>query len=323
MQDRQNEEFCPSPPLPDGEVSPGAALGTRFENLRWFIETKNRTPIPPRCPLGKAFALLDDRFIPPPVSKTEKQHLIRLVQKHRIGDWAVNALFARHTDPTRHVDAVVHGHFIDAELLAADTNESRFTMLQPLGIGTLFMAGCLVQGGRGGRITISGNQVEGYDISYEHRLGPMLIERKDRAYEAGLNDTPQKQLEIVLEQIELKGPKIPRQDTARILSVGFWSSKFLSKEEFESRFFEPIRAEFLANPNDSKWPDCVTIEFMAGFNDYIRGRLILAGNRRPEFIRIYPVLAAAMPEQELVTAIGLGPDGLPRLIKRVIRPFRD
>src|SRR5258707_1133039 len=287
-------DYCPSPALPDGQVwVPKVHIATLFENLRWFLETKSGKTIPPDCPLGKAFALVADRFNSPQVSEIEKQYLIRLVQKFRFGDWSVNALFARHTDPTRHVDAVVHGHFIDAELFAADTNEGRFRMRHPLGIGTLYTAARLVQGGRGGRITISGDQVQGYDINYEHQLGPILVERKDRAYEAGLNDTPKKQLEIVLEQIELKGSKIPCEGTATILSVGFWSGEFLSRDEFNLRFWEPIRAEFLANPNATKWPDCVMIDFMTGYNYYIHGRLILWAGLRPEFGRIYPVLAAA------------------------------
>src|SRR5260370_11935726 len=116
-----------------------------------------------------AFALVADRFNSPQVPEIEKQYLIRLVQKFRFGDWSVNALFARHTDPDRHVEAVVHESFINEELFAADSSQAWHTMKHPLGIGTLYTAGRLVQGGLGGRITISGNQAEGYDINYEHR----------------------------------------------------------------------------------------------------------------------------------------------------------
>src|SRR5258707_5233817 len=115
-------DYCPSPALPDGQVwVPKVHIATLFENLRWFLETKSGKTIPPDCPLGKAFALVADRFNSPQVPEIEKQYLIRLVQKFRFGDWSVNALFARHPDPTRHVDAVVHGHFIDGELFAADS----------------------------------------------------------------------------------------------------------------------------------------------------------------------------------------------------------
>jgi len=247
------QEYCPSPPLPDGQVwLPKIDPAIQLENLRWFIESKNGMTIPPKCPLSRALALVENRHNPPlPSSLAEAVYLVRLVQAFRFADWGINALFAQQTDPTRHVEAVVHETFINAELFAADSSQAWHTLRHPLGIGTLYTAGRLVQGGRKGRITISGNKVEGYDINYESPLGPMLIERKDRAYEPGLNDTPQKQLEIVLEQIELKGPKIPRQGPARILSLGFWHGQFLSKDEFESFFWKAIPHQIPGQPDRS------------------------------------------------------------------------
>src|SRR5215510_7121984 len=194
-------DYCPSPPLPEWEISPGQIpLKTPLVDLRWFVEQNLRLVIPPECPLGRAVALSENPSLAPSTPSDEERHYyVRLMQGYRLADWSVRALFARQTNPARQITATVPRGFVTEELLTV--HGGRNQLPQPGGIGTLYTAGRLAQSGFGGRINISGPRRKGYDILYETRLGPMLIERKDRAYEDGLDDTVENQIQYVLERI--------------------------------------------------------------------------------------------------------------------------
>lgn len=80
--------------------------------------------------------------------------------------------------------------------------------------------GRLVQAG-GGSVCIYGNQVAGHDIRWTTESGDLvLVERKDRPYEPGLTDTPEKRVHRVID--EVRKARIPSEPAAcRVLTVGF------------------------------------------------------------------------------------------------------
>ncbi len=159
--------------------------------IRWFIEEREglRIKASPLVDLLGAYAVADlnapsksVESIPPDTALFllhASAHFMRLA-------WAIRALCGR--DSLEQVDA----SFITAELLGEDSKERDITRKLPGGIGTLVFAGRLVQAG-GGRVRIYGNQVRGHDIRWATADGDtVLIERKDRSYEAGLSDTAEK-----------------------------------------------------------------------------------------------------------------------------------
>ncbi len=77
-----------------------------------------------------------------------------------------------------------------------------------------------VQAG-GGRVSISGNKKVGHDIHWVTAVGDnVLVERKDRSYEAGLTDSDEDRAAKVVEEVE--NACIPvRPKTLRVLTVGF------------------------------------------------------------------------------------------------------
>jgi len=105
-------------------------------------------------------------------------------------------------------------------LLGADTKQRSAEYALPAGVGTMMLAARLTQAGAG-RVTIHGSGVAGHDIRWITRSSDLvLVERKDRSYDAGLRDSPEKRVRRV--QDEVRNSKIPTDAGAcRILSVGF------------------------------------------------------------------------------------------------------
>ena len=83
----------------------------------------------------------------------------------------------------------------------------------------------------GGRICVNGNQVKGHDIRWVTAEGvTVLVERKDRSYEAGLADTAEQRAQKVVD--EARRSRIPVEPgAARILAVGF--QHLVSPEDME------------------------------------------------------------------------------------------
>ena len=212
--------------LPEGEVTPWPGPGDRQELLerdvriiRWFIEQREGRKIG-TSPLGDLLEAYKGADLNAPSTTVESvptdtalfllhasAHFMRLA-------WAIRALCGR--GALEQVD----GSFITDELLGQDSKERDIKRKLPGGVGTLVFAGRLVQAG-GGRVRISGNQVPGHDIRWVTADGDtVLVERKDRSYEAGVTDTAEKRAIRVIQ--EVKRTHIPVESgAARILVVGF------------------------------------------------------------------------------------------------------
>ena len=132
--------------------------------------------------------------------------------------WAIRALHGNSGCIDR-VDA----SYIDDELLGEDSKERGVERTLPAGIGTMVIAGRLVQAGRGRIISINGHRGIGHDIKWVTGADDTVyVERKDRSYEAGLADTPEKRIARVIRDTRNAGLTMPREHgAARVLLVGF------------------------------------------------------------------------------------------------------
>ncbi len=216
----------PFSPLPKGEVSPRHEPGHWYdlvrrdcEIIRWFVEHEMRLKFR-ASPLGDLIELYDkvDPNVPAPPIEALSTEVARFglqitAQFQRLA-WAVRALYGN--DAVKQIDA----SFVTCEVLDADTKERSAQRKLPGGIGTLMFAGRLVQVG-GGRVRINGNRIAGHDIRWVTATGDLvLVERKDRSYEAGLKDTADKRVRRVID--EITKARIPNERGAcRILTVGF------------------------------------------------------------------------------------------------------
>src|SRR5262249_17723614 len=120
----------------------------------------------------------------------------------------------------------------------------------------------LVQAGGGRIVSISGKGRRGHDIRWITGQGQtVLIERKDRAYEPGLNDTAEKRVARVLREVCHAGPTIPEEPgAARILVVGFQHLVRPSEaEKVDRQYREALQKEF-ASGFSPKFPNFLVIE---------------------------------------------------------------
>jgi hypothetical protein len=192
--------------------------------VRWFIEERWGRRIKPGSILGELLAASDAVDMSRPAKTVDE--LDREVARHGLHltaglvrlAWAVRALHGSDGAIDR-VDAT----FIDDELLGEDTKERNAERKLPAGIGTLVFAGRLVQAGRGRIVSINGHRGVGHDIKWVTGAGDTVyVERKDRSYEAGLTDTPEKRVARLLYETRRAGLTMPRErGAARVLVVGF------------------------------------------------------------------------------------------------------
>jgi hypothetical protein len=244
----------PFPPLPPGEVTTSTGPGDIQELLqrdirivRWFIERWRRT-LDAASPLGRLLTLSEQADLKGP-SKTIEE-LDREVARHglylgstlvRVA-WAVRALHGNGGAIDR-----VDGTFIDDELLGEDSKQRDIERKLPAGVGTLVFAGRLVQAGQGRILSINGHRGVGHDIKWVTGQGDTVyVERKDRSYEAGLADTPEKRVLRVVAETRKAGLAMPRErGAARVLVVGF--QHLVPKREqkhVERGYSEALRSEF-------------------------------------------------------------------------------
>jgi hypothetical protein len=294
-------------PLPEGDVSawhgggdPEALIARDLQIVRWFIEERWGRKIDPATPLGEVMERASAANLKAPqgenLSEEDMRHALHAISHLPRLAWAVRALHGR--DSVDWVDA----SFIDNELLGADDTGSGRRKLA-LGIGTLVFAGRLVQGAGGRIVSINGNSISsrGHDIQWLTPHGEtVFIERKDRAYEAGLNDTPEKQVRRVLSEVVTAGPKMPQEPKAfRVLVVGFQHLVRPGEEEkFSTRYGAELNAAIADGALTGSLLDCVIVEHL-GFEAKIGGLKtnffdVHLVQRRPEFIkRVLPLLARA------------------------------
>jgi hypothetical protein len=250
-----NATSFPFPALPPGEVTPSTGPGDIQELLqrdirivRWFIEERWRKRSDPASPLGHLLTLSEQADLKGPAKTVDE--LDREVARHglylsstlvRVA-WAVRALHGNGGA----IDQV-DGTFIDDELLGEDSKQRDIERKLPAGVGTLVLAGRLVQAGQGRIISINGHRGVGHDIKWVTAQGDTVyVERKDRSYEAGLADTPEKRVARVIEETRKAGLAMPRERGAsRVLVVGF--QHLVRKSEVkhvERGYSEALRSEF-------------------------------------------------------------------------------
>jgi hypothetical protein len=226
-------EPFPFPPLTDGDLSPGSGPGDIQELLqrdvqivRWFIEKAGWTDrgIPPASALGEFLAASEAINLHGPsktveeVERENARHLLHFSASLVRLAWAIRAL---HGFPGL-IDRV-DASFIGAELLGSDTKEPGVEKVLPAGVGTIVFAGRLLQAGGGRVVSINGHHGVGHDIKWVSGAGDTFyIERKDRSYEAGLADTPEKRIGRVVAETRKAGLSMPQDlGAVRVLVVGF------------------------------------------------------------------------------------------------------
>jgi hypothetical protein len=210
-------------------------------------------------PLGEfmsAYDQADPNMVVPPfesIPLEQRRYLLHGSAQFERLAWAIWVLYGN--DAVEQVD----GSFVRHEVLGADNPLAERKL--PGGIGTLDMAARLVQAG-GGRVSVFGNKVEGHDIRWVTGDGDVvLVERKDRSYEAGLTDTPEKRARRIIEEIE--GSHIPDELGAlRVLVVGFQHLVLSADTEQTDKYYQSaMEEEFKATPV-ADLPHVVLIEHL-------------------------------------------------------------
>jgi hypothetical protein len=186
----------PYPALPRGEFHPRRELGhwhalvqRDARIVRWFIEDEVGLAFGD-SPLGdflRAYDQSDPNIVVPPfesIPLEQRRYLLHGSAQFERLAWAIWVLYGG--DAVEQMD----GSFVRHGVLGGDNPQAERKL--PGGIGTLNIAARLVQVG-GGRVGIYGNKGEGHDIRWVTDDGDVvLIERKDRSYEAGLAAPPEK-----------------------------------------------------------------------------------------------------------------------------------
>lgn len=258
----------PFPPLPQGQVSRRKEPGHWYdlvrrdcEIIRWFVEQKMRLKFR-ASPLGDLIELyekVDAKAPAPPIealSSEVAQFGLHLTAQFERLAWAVRALYGN--DAVEQIDA----SFVTREILDGDTKERNAEKKLPGGIGTLMFAGRLVLVG-GGRVRINGNRIAGHDIRWVTAIGDLvLVERKDRSYEAGLNDTAAKRVRRVID--EIKKARIPNEPgSCRILTVGFQHLVEEGEmEQIDRLYHRAIRKAFKHANSKGSLPHFVVVEHL-------------------------------------------------------------
>jgi hypothetical protein len=218
--------------------------------------------------------------------------------------WAVRALYG-----TEGALGRVDASFIESQLLGDDSKQKGVRTL-PAGVGTLVIAARLVQAGRGCIKYITGHRGAGHDIKWVTGAGDTVyVERKDRSYEAGLSDTPEKRIWRVIEETRKAGLTLPRErGAARVLVVGF--QHLVRKREakrVDRAYTEALKRHVLGGRvRLDDLPHLVIVEHLGlepktGGDkfDYFSPQPL--NIKRPPFMkRVLPLLARALGWRELV-----------------------
>ncbi|HET9683639.1 MAG TPA: hypothetical protein VFP15_06015 [Gemmatimonadaceae bacterium] len=258
----------PLPPLPSGEFHPRRDLGHWHDLvqrdvgiIRWFIQDEMGLNFE-ESPLKQAldiYVQVDRNVVAPafddiPIER--RQHGLHFSAQFERLAWAIWVLYGN--DAVERMD----GSFVRREIMSTDSKERGAEQVLPAGVGTMVFAARLVQAG-GGRICLYGNQVEGHDIRWVTNDGDLvLVERKDRPYEPGLNDTPAKRCRWIIGKVN--ETKIPTEEPGafRVLSVGFQSLvRNAETEEMDKRYERALREAFTDKPK-SDLPHVVIIEHL-------------------------------------------------------------
>ena len=242
----------PYPALSRGEFHPRrdldhwhALVQRDARIIRWFIQDEMDLDFGD-SPLGQFMGLYDQadpNMVVPPfesIALEQRRYLLHGSAQFERLAWAIWVLYG--SDAVEQMD----GSFVRREVLGADNPQADRKL--PGGIGTLHIAARLVQAG-GGRVSLFGNKVEGHDIRWVTGDGDVvLVERKDRAYEAGLTDTPEKRARRILE--EINGSHIPDESSAfRVLVVGFQNLVLnADTEQTDKSYQRAIEEEFKGVP---------------------------------------------------------------------------
>lgn len=155
----------------------------------------------------------------------------------------------------------IHASFVRDELLGADTKQRSAEYALPAGVGTMMLAARLTKAG-GGRVTIHGSGVAGHDIRWITRSSDLVLaERKDRSYDAGLRDSPEKRVRRV--QDEVRKSKIPTDPGAcRILSVGFQHLVTAAKTPAWDRLYARALKPFKLSRERKRLPHFILVEHL-------------------------------------------------------------
>lgn len=293
---------------PKGEVSPRPEPGHWYdlvrrdsEIIRWFVEDHMGLQFG-ASPLGDLLALyaqVEPNAPSPAIEKMTPESArfgLHITAQFARLAWAIRVLYGNRA--VEQIDA----SFVTHEVLDADTKQRGVERKLPGGIGTVMFAARLVQAG-GGQVRINGNQVAGHDIRWVTRDGDLvLVERKDRSYEAGLTDTTQKRVRRVID--EANSARIPALPGAcRILTVGFQHLVGDAASEEIDRAYQTAVEEAFENAPKVDLPHVVVVEHL--------GLEPRTGGERSDFFSPQPIhLDPAMEPvmRLLVAALGVEPE---------------
>jgi hypothetical protein len=298
----------PFPRLPKGEVSPRHEPGhwhdlvrRDIDIIRWFIEQEMalRFSPSPLLDLLTLYAQVERNASGPRIEDipTDRARFgLHITAQFERLAWAVRALYGN--DAVERIDAT----FVTDEILDADTKEQNVERKLPAGVGTLMFAARLVQAG-GGRVCIYGHRGAGHDIRWLTGDGDLvLVERKDRSYEAGLKDTAEKRIRRVID--EVRSAHIPPEPGAcRILVVGFQHLVGNADIAQTDRAYQTALEREFENTHDPNLPHVVVIEHL--------GLEPRTGGEKSTFFSPQPIQVDDAKDTVLrlvVRALGVDPD---------------
>jgi hypothetical protein len=228
--------------------------------VEWFVD--NWAPgfkIPGTAPLGLlldtiAYSERGEMFTPFASLEEQVAWEYRLFALRRL-EWSIRALHGR---AGRLLG--VHQSFITKELMGVDSRTATWGM--PLGVGTVCVAGRLMQAA-GGEMTITGTGAAGHDIRWEPATGGLVIlERKDRAFEIGATESIASRVKYLIGKVREAGRGFPRDpDAGRVLAVGFPGYVPANAAKRTRRRIDvELRRAFGASPRSDELPDFLIVE---------------------------------------------------------------
>jgi hypothetical protein len=286
-------------PTPDpGDLrDPGgwSNAGTARDIVLWFMRTwAPGYELPPTSPMGtilEAVARHGRREATAPL----ESNVETAAWEHR---FLVLRLLARRISALHGRAGVlrdVHESFITQELSGIDNQTAMWGM--PRGVGTVCLAGRLLQASGGDLVILGhGKAGAGHDIRWSPATGgEALIERKDRAYAQGADESVGRRIRYVIGQVREAGPKLPhREGAARVLAVGF--PGFISANKaarVRSRIVERLSEAVGPSPSPERNPDYLIIEFLGaqhtltgGYNLGTFSHAVDFGFDRPEWLAV-------------------------------------
>jgi hypothetical protein len=315
----------------------------------WFIDRwASGYELPATSPLGTILAAIDRHTRQEPAPPMES-YVEQLAWEHRI---LMLRLLARRICALHGRAGVlreVHESFITQELSGVDSRTAAWSM--PRGVGTVCLAGRLLLAS-GGEMVIKGHgqASAGHDIWWAPATGgEALIERKDRAYLPGAQESVASRIRYVAGKVREAGPRLPmRSGAARVLAVGF--PGFIKpnratqvRARIDERLGEAVGSNACADEN----PDYLIIEFLGshhtltgGYNLATFSHVLDFGFDRPDWLAVrhgferaftvegalepgpWPIQAGYLPPVG-IRGRGAGKGGCGRKRRARRRPGRD